>query len=280
MKKFLFMLALVVLFSLAACNNETQNGTVQADIPNDTIQLDNTPWNPGGIFCTEGLAEGEVLIVSVSGDEDIPGSIDEMIRFIDMAGVWQAGYGMFRSEIVRAEVLDERTEWHNTTAAWHHEGAQPFLVDDPGWDHSDRYEPYTFHRVRVLEVFKGEVAAGDILEVMQEGGQIDNVRLENYSFVSLTPGDDVVLFLASPVWMPNSPAALMSSFTAVYRFPDLSGGIRAFGLDEGLESVYEFPEHMAEYALTLTLDDLADMQLENFGRVSESFEAALEAARR
>ena len=244
-RKFI-LTALIACILLAAC-----------------ADLNSTPVNTGGIFCTENLAEGEVLTVYAHGDEIIFDSIDEMLNFAAMSGAW-------RVEIVRVEVLSERVAWHNTTLAFQHEDA------DSEGDYPDCYEPRTFHQVRVLEVFQGDVQVGDILEVMQRGGQIDNVRLECSSFLPLAPGDDLVLFLSSLVWMENSPAGIASPRQAVYRFPALEDGDRTVSFDEELEFFPQLSENIAEYALPLTFGELADFQFQNFGRLSDAFQAMLE----
>lgn len=66
----------------------------------------------------------------------------------------------------------------------------------------------------------------------------------------------------------------MSSTQAAYRFPSVDE-MRDFRSDEDLETVHQFPEHIAYFALSLSFDDLADMQIRNFGTVSESFGAVI-----
>ena len=215
------------------------------------------------------LTEGEIITIHQSGDEMIYDSVDEMLKAMSSSGVW-------RSEVVRVEVLDERTELVNVNAAWQHEDAPSYsLYDGSPLYYPDRYEPRIFHRVQVLETFKGESEIGNILEVRQVGGQIDDVRMDCESFQPFAPGDDLILFLVSPVWMPNSPAVLMSTMQAAYRFPDLSSDADRVHSDESLESFYQFTDNIAEYALTLTFEDLANFQIENFGQVSDSFDAIL-----
>ena len=289
MKKFLFLIVIFVLLSFAACA-DTDHENVPADtssVPVDTdrisVDAENVPADTGGVpvdadgisvtrggmFCTADLPEGEVLTVSIEGDFIVFDDIDDMMSL-------GAGTGVYRDYVVRVEVLDERVEWRNANFPFQAERAMPFLMADTGWDYPDQYEPCTIFRVRVLEVFQGEVEVGDILEVGQSGGQIDNVHFIHPHFLQLTPGDDLVLFLASFSWLTNEewPASLMSRLQGTYRFPSADRR-RAFHSDEDLATVYQFPGHIAYRALSLTLDDLADMQIENFGRVSESFEAVI-----
>ena len=244
MKKFLFVIVIVALLSFAACAGTERISTDAENVPADTggvpIDTDDIPVTRGGMFCTANLPEGETLTVSVHGDAIIFDSIEQILS--EMSWVDSI-------DVVRVEVLDERVEWEEM--------------------------PYTVYRIQVLEVFQGEsgVEVGDVLEIAQMGGEIDRVRLENDSFLPLAPGDDLVLFLSrSPGQGPYRRGIL--GFQSVFRFPPVDG-MRAFRSDEDLETVYEFPEHIAYFALSLTLDDLADMQIQNFGRVSESFGAVI-----
>jgi len=266
MKKLLFGTVLFALLFSVACANSNNDSFVDVNIASYRDNVHYATYVNSESASGSG-EDGEITIYQ-SNDELIFDSIDEMIDFGSSSGIW-------RNEIVRAEVLDERVEMHNTTAVWQHEDAQYFLGEDPGWDHSDDYIPVTLYRIRVLEVFLGDVQVGDIIEIRQPGGEVGNVRMVNESFVPLMLGDDLILFLASIIWMPNSPAGLMSSTQAAYRFPAVSDGARSVSFDEVLEPVHQFPEDMAEYALPLTVEDLANFQIENFGQVSESFETIL-----
>ncbi|MCL2827762.1 MAG: hypothetical protein FWD99_03405 [Oscillospiraceae bacterium] len=241
MRKLLFAIVIFALFSLVACADSSST-------PMD-------PVNPDNIFGTEDLAEDEVLTISVHADEIVFDSIEEMLHFVEISGI-------FRIEVVRVEILDERTEWHNPALVFQHEEALPYLSSyhDPALDDLENFKPYTFHRIQVLEVFKGEVEAGDILEVTQMGGQIDNVRLESTSFVPLSVGDDLVLFLTSPLWIPASPRGIIGSTQAAYRFPASGGELMALSADVALESVNPTNE------LTLTIGDLRQIADGTFGR--------------
>jgi len=193
LKKFLFVIVIFALLSFAACADTDH---IPADTGSVPLDADGIPVTAGGMFCTADLPEGEVLTVHAGGDEVIFDSIEDMMSF-------GSGSEVYRDYVIRIEILDERVEWRNASLPFQDERALLFLGDDPGWDHSDRYQPSTIHRVRVLEVFQGEVEVGDILEVGQSGGQIDNVHFMNDAFLPLMPGDDLVLFLASFSWMTN-----------------------------------------------------------------------------
>jgi len=258
MKKLLFVVVFSALLFLVAC----------ADSNNDrAVNVTNNNCEDDLLYVTHADSENEILTIYSHSDEIIFESMDEMLSFVE-------DLGMFRVEIVRVEVIDERVELYDEASVFQHEDATR-QYDSSEWDDFDSYNPYTFHRVRVLEVFQGDVLEGDVLDVMQRGGQIDNVRLVCSSFIELLPGDDLILFLSSPIWMPNSPAGIISSTQATYRFPAVSEGTRSVSFDEVLEPVHQFPDNMAEYAFPLTIEDLVNFQLENFGQVSDSFDAIL-----
>ena len=245
------------------------DGEWHNDSPSDMVRFaEIREINLQDTNAVEDIIDETITIYQEIGESIIFDSIDDMLNFIAMSG-------HFRAEIVRVEVLDERTELFNANSIWQHEDAQYFLGEDRVWEHSDNYEPVTINRVRVLDVFMGDVQVGDILEVRQSGGHVGNMRLICSAFLPLMSGDDLVLFLASFAWMPNSPASMITNRQAAYRFPALDNGNISFHMDESLDSLYQFPEHMAEYGFSLTFEDLANFQIENFGQISESFGAIL-----
>ena len=111
------------------------------------------------------------------------------------------------TNVVRARVLDVRVEWNFS-----------------------QFEPYSVHRVRVLEVFQGDVEPRDILEVRQPIWH-DVARLR------FGWRDELVLFL-------SPGGGLMSPYQAAYHYPPSADGI--------LENVYPF----SEWDFQLTIDDL------------------------
>ena len=102
------------------------------------------------------------------------------------------------AEVVRAEVLDERVEWTSLSGTF--------------------YTVYTLHRVRVLEVFQGIRQVGDILDVAQEGGEIDGELWLNSDLISMSPGEELLLFVSrfddQPLGMPMNP------WEGAFRFVD------------------------------------------------------------
>jgi len=81
--------------------------------------------------------------------------------------------------IARVEVLGERTEMLNISLG--------------EWPSNDIY---TIHQLRVLEVFKGNVRPGEMIEVAQAGGQLGNLLLINPDFVTRAVGDELIVFLS------------------------------------------------------------------------------------
>lgn len=90
------------------------------------------------------------------------------------------------SDIVQLEILDYRAEWINFWAGF--EGVRP-------QDWRERYELFTIHRARVLNVFQGDLMIGEIIEVRQLGGSLDGEIWTTPSTADFSYGDHVVLFL-------------------------------------------------------------------------------------
>lgn len=110
------------------------------------------------------------------------------------------------SDIVKLEILDERIEWVNI---W--EGIEDVPVE------RNLYDIHTIHRARVLNVFKGDSAVGDIIEIMQEGGNLDGITLINESAVNFSYGDNVVLFLHNPI---EFPFTIINPYQGAYLISD------------------------------------------------------------
>jgi len=150
----------------------------------------------------------------------------------------------FSTEVVRVAVLDERVEWLNTWIPPQNE------LEDAGGEPSDLYFIYTIYRVEILEVFKGDVEVGDMIEVKQIGGQMDDTKFINMDEVPLVIGSDLILFLHS---FDDFPASLMNATQSAYYFPNARGRL----LNAELESVH--PENN----LTLTLEALIQIAEED-----------------
>ena len=107
------------------------------------------------------------------------------------------------TDIVRARILDERVERLNT---W-------LEAPPPG---VDPYDIYTVYRIKVLEVYQGGAAAGDVLELRQQGGKIGNEMVTDDDYVSIGAGDDLVLFLRES-YKANLPFVYLNSQQSIYR---------------------------------------------------------------
>jgi hypothetical protein len=152
------------------------------------------------------------------------------------------------SDIVRVEVLDQRAEWIDVLAPSQND------FDNPGGEPIDYfYLLFTVSRVRILETFKGNANVGDIIEIKQLGGEIDNVIYIASSKAPLAIGDDLVVFLMS---FENTPSSLLNQSQAVFRFtPSIDTRM-------GNEN-FELESLNPQNDLTLTLHDLIQIAEDN-----------------
>jgi len=104
------------------------------------------------------------------------------------------------SHIIRGEVLEQRAEWLNLAIP--REVIERMLVDD--YLTEDEMEAatlarepelVTISRIQVLEVFQGDHQVGDIIEVMQLGGEYGNDRWIVENAIELEVGLESILFL-------------------------------------------------------------------------------------
>ena len=151
-------------------------------------------------------------------------------------------------DVVRVEVLDERVELVN------------ILLAPLNYGITEMYRIHTINRLRVLEVFKGESEAGDIIEIKQYGGKLGYINVVNPDMAPIVVGDDIVVFIGNPgiyFGIYNLPSSLLSPFQAAYRFTPLVENARMRNVNVELESVFEGNN------LTLTLEDLAQISEKN-----------------
>ena len=169
------------------------------------------------------------------------------------------------THIVRAEVLDNWTEWRSSVLRY----IEP---DDERYEHLMKV--FTIHRIRVLESFKGDAEVGDIIEFAMWGGRYGNretMVLERRSDrFPLTSGDEFIFFLDSfeRHGFGHWPMGLSSHSHGIHQIPpssqrianELSDGIiSAFNANPLLE-VEDFEMHSLTvnemYPITLTVGDL------------------------
>jgi hypothetical protein len=145
------------------------------------------------------------------------------------------------TDVVRVEVLDN--------------GKYDMVVynipnpDNPNWE--PRYQIVTIYQIKVIESFKGDNHAGDIIDVRQRGGEVDGVRLINKDKIPLMMGDELVLFL---LWNDrDSHASLLTPWYAIYHYPK-ENNMMSFSADSEDNRVLENVDERNQ--LTLTVGDL------------------------
>jgi len=193
--------------------------------------------------------DGELIITYSSGDIMLASDITEIIR---------------RSEnLVRADILDERTEIYETRRTL------------PSGRTEEQRGIFTVYNIRVTEVFMGDLEVGTIMEIRQRGGQVGNEVYVNRYMNFISPGDDLVLFAAG-IALPEDhpayglPAVLPPNGQGVYRFPSSpalgasaeGASVSRMSADVALESVeHSFTQGRDaivrnHFELTLTVGDL------------------------
>ena len=127
------------------------------------------------------------------------------------------------THVIRGEIIEQRSEWVRLTVS--QEVIQRLLTGEElteaemenialGRD----LELVTVSYVQVLEVFQGNHVVGDVIEVMQLGGEYGDDRWIVEDTLALDAGFDLVLFLVS--WeMIEQPYSLVNHMQGVYRSP-------------------------------------------------------------
>ena len=242
-----FLITFVFLLSfLTACGNESQSNIEQVD---DRTDLPAWIMN---FFDEEELESGEMLTLHTSGG-DYPGynDLDDLIALGPI------------TDIVKAKVLDERVEWLDYTLPLSEDLLEYLGIED---EHEPRYEPYTVHRLQVLEVFQGNAETGDIVEVSQSGGQTERFTLINDSMLTLMIGDIFVFFLndVNEEGLPIVPMRLVNPYQTVYRLPAFGEGGLSRNSHQELENIYP-----SWFPFTLELGDLVQLWIQNLDNATE-----------
>ena len=119
-----------------------------------------------------------------------------------------------------------------------------------------RVEVLSGGRVRVLEVFSGEIQPGDMIGVGQTSGFLDRF-FRGLPTLPLTRGDDLVLFLTH--WDGDSRATLLNPWQGAYRFPNSNESTLTLDAGVELENV------LGHDRIRLTIGDLQQLAETNFG---------------
>lgn len=248
----MILIALALLF-LVACGEAEQNGSVEENSSDgllsggreqsESVQENNSDYLPSWVmnmFTEEQLSSGEMLTVLTSADYQSYSTIADLIESA-------------ASDVIKAEVLDERVEWLNFD--------MPIPEDrwgDIWYDINDveefvpHYEPHTVNRLRVLEVFKGDSEVGDIVEVGQRGGQTGNFNFANRELMVFEIGEVLLFVLSDPNLDEGRdpsvtlPLIMVNPWQTVYRIGSARG-------EEVLEGFCDSP-----VAFTVTMDELVN----------------------
>jgi len=156
------------------------------------------------------------------------------------------------ADVVRAEVIDSRTE--RISMLRRQEG--DMLCEE---EIMQLARIHTIYRLKVLEVFLGDAAIGDVIEVMQAGGRLGDVEYINVRLQYLSYGDEYVFFLRNfdAIGLGHLPMALAGGEQSVYRVaPSLSNGIvAAYDANPGIEGMV-FESIISWNEIVLTVWDL------------------------
>jgi hypothetical protein len=157
--------------------------------------------------------------------------------------------------IVRAEILDNgNAEMRNIVTPLPNPIPAEWLEHfESGRMNHEMFEPHyevrTVYRARVLEVFSGNAQAGDIIEVLQKGGELNGQLFISDSSIPFTAGDDLVLFLLQSSH-DNSVTRLLTPWQAVYRFTPGRGRM-SDAVANDVSRVLEIVDERNEFSLTV-----------------------------
>jgi len=161
----------------------------------------------------------------------------------------------YSTNVIRAEVIDSRVERINTLLS-------DFDLDD---EIAEQFIMlHTVHRLKVIEVFEGDLKAGNIVEVMQKGGRLGNHELIYNRQLQLNSGDDLIFFLRNfeAQGYGHLPMALEAGSQAVYKITFFN---ETNELTEGIKKAFRTNPSISELVLesvdpnnnlTLTVGDL------------------------
>jgi len=116
-------------------------------------------------------------------------------------------------------------------------------------EYNPRYEVFTIYSLNVVDVFKGNINANEIIEFAIIGGQFEDMYIINEYNTRLILGDDLIFFMTAPR-VEGRPFFKASMTQSIYRFVEPDPNILVRGLNIEFESVNE------RGGLILTLSDL------------------------
>ncbi|MCL2572694.1 MAG: stalk domain-containing protein [Defluviitaleaceae bacterium] len=196
-KTILLVLIVIFLFAIVACSNISpiaEEGTEQTPIITEYI-ADENPL---------AFHDEEEIVFIRPGDRIVFRDIDHVL--------------FMASHVVRAEVLDYRLERISSVLSdrviEEHEYDRVFL-----WN--------TVHRLRVTEVFVGNVEIDDVIEVAQEIYCFFNPDFPNPTKVSFAYGDELIFLLncyEERGFRPQ-PMSLAVHIHSVYQVPPSGAGL-------------------------------------------------------
>ena len=118
-------------------------------------------------------------------------------------------------------------------------------------------------------MLKGDFVEGDVLEVKQEGGEIDRKRVVNGSWIPISPGEELVMFIESTK-LVGFPHLFVQPYQSVYRLDSSNRSVA--GNKNVLEELKPVRNNDRVYEgdLTLTIGDLQEMAEENERAIKEN----------
>ena len=167
------------------------------------------------------------------------------------------------TDIVRAKILNSRVEPINTL----------LRTPRPDDDMEIFYIIHTIYQLKVLEVFKGDLAVGDVLEVAQMGGLYGNRKLVFSNQLSMNRGDEFIFFLHSydAYGFGHLPMTIAGSYQGVFHTLSLQT-TQANEMFENITEAY-FENHLSpnetlesvspHTSLTLTIGDLMQIRYDS-----------------
>jgi len=251
MRKIAIISTALMLAAFTACSDvPAQNGRTTEPDSNSSTTCSEVSVQDEEPECDDISSENDIEVIFTSGEFPHYEHVDELSDRADL--------------VVRAEVLDNgNSEMRNVTATLPDPIPEDMLeLFEAGFYTAEMFEPnyelFTVHRVRVLEVFSGNGEVGEIIEVLQRGGESETQRIVNEDRIDFAEGEDLVLFLLRDV--DDGPTGLLTPWQAVYSVPDyVADDITESDAEFVLENIDERNE------IVLTIGDLQDIFEDNQG---------------